>query len=131
MAGGNGFPRRDRLLRAGPHRPDGGTGAWPPDGSQVSDIVQLDVYTQVTDTGNSTVYLVPPEGVVVLSGVGDVLRVTKICQPSEGLLNSFARDFVPWLNLPQRFYPDQPYQFLATTPELVGRDGRVVAVGYG
>jgi len=74
-----------------------------PDGSQVSDIVQLDVYTQVTEIGNSTVYLVPPEGVVVLSDVGDVLRVTKICQPSEGLLNSFARDLVLWLNIPQRF----------------------------
>jgi len=53
-------------------------GAWPPDGSQVSDIVQLDVYTKVTNTGNSTAYLVPPEGVVVLSDINDVLRVTKI-----------------------------------------------------
>ena len=69
----------------------------------MSDIVQLDVYTQGTDTGNSTAYLVPPEGEVVLSDIDDDLRVTKICQPSEGLLNSLARGFVPWLNMPQRF----------------------------
>jgi len=96
----------------------------------VSDIVQLDVCTQGTDTGNSTAYLVPPGGVVVLSDIDDVLRVTKICQLSEGLLNSLARGFVPWLNMPQRFaewkaqYPDQPYHFhcLATTPEQATRE---------
>ena len=112
-----------------PIEPTGGTAPWLPDGSRVSDILQLDVHTQGTDTGNSTIYLVPPEGVIVLSDIDDILRVTKIYQPTEGLLNTFARDFVPWLNMPQRFaewkaqQPDRPYHFhyLTTTPQQATR----------
>jgi hypothetical protein len=56
------------------------------------------------------------------------LRVTKIYQPKEGLLNSFARAFTPWMNMPEvyanwsRTIPDFHYHYLTTTPEQVTRN---------
>lgn len=50
--------------------------------------------------GNATGYLVPAQGITIISDIDDVLRVTKIYEPKEGLLNTFARDMVPWLNMP-------------------------------
>jgi phosphatidate phosphatase APP1 len=108
-----------------PVTPPGETTSWLPDGSSSTEIVRLDVHTNVTDTGNSSAYLVPPEGIIILSDIDDVLRVTKIWDPSEGLLNSFARNFTPWDNMPDRFAEwsqqssAQPYHFhyLTTTPE--------------
>lgn len=112
-----------------PVTPPGESASWLPDGSQTNSITRLDVHTNGTDTGNSTAYLVPPEGVIILSDIDDVLRVTKIWAPSEGLLNTFARDFTPWLNMPERFAEwsqqssGRPYHFhyLTTTPEQATR----------
>ncbi|KAF8249973.1 hypothetical protein K440DRAFT_581663 [Wilcoxina mikolae CBS 423.85] len=112
-----------------PVNPPNGGGAWLPDGSQTNGIVRLDVHTNNTDTGNSTAYLIPPQGVIIVSDIDDTLRVTKIWQPTQGLLNTFARDFVPWLNMPSNFarwstqHPEQPYHFhyLTTTPEQATR----------
>lgn len=108
-----------------PQVPPAGGNAWLPDGSQITTITALDVHTIGTNTGNSTAYLVPPDGIIVVSDIDDVLRVTKVYQPTEGLLNTFARNFVPWLNMPDIYagwssqHPDRPYHFhyLTTTPE--------------
>jgi hypothetical protein len=109
--------------------PPSGGDPWLPDGSRTTVITRLDVHTNGTNTGNATAYLVPPEGVVLVSDIDDTLRVTKIYQPTEGLLNTFARDFTPWLNMPSNFarwstqHPEQPYHFhyLTTTPEQATR----------
>ncbi|CUS09779.1 unnamed protein product [Tuber aestivum] len=101
-----------------------------PDGNATNAmVVELDVHTNRTDTGNATAYLVPRDGITILSDIDDILRVTKIYVPKEGLLNSFARDFVPWMNMPEIFtgwfrqHPDSPYHFhyLTTTPEQATR----------
>lgn len=55
--------------------------------------------------------------------------MTKIYVPKEGLLNTFARPFQPWLNMPEVFAgwskqnPENPYHFhyLTTTPEPATR----------
>ncbi|KAG0644209.1 hypothetical protein HOY80DRAFT_878877 [Tuber brumale] len=101
-----------------------------PDGNATNaKVVELDVHTNGTDTGNATAYLVPRDGITILSDIDDILRVTKIYLPKEGLLNSFARDFVPWMNMPEIFagwlrqHPESPYHFhyLTTTPEQATR----------
>jgi phosphatidate phosphatase APP1 len=49
--------------------------------------------------------------------------VTKIYEPTQGLLNTFARDFVPWLNMDVVYrnwatkHPDYHFHYLTTTPE--------------
>ena len=100
-----------------------------PDGSNNNGIVRLDMQTNVSATGNASAYLVPAEGVTVVSDVDDVLRVTRIYQPQEGLLNTFARPFRAWLNMPAIYaawstqHPDEPYHFhyLTTTPQPATR----------
>jgi hypothetical protein len=63
-------------------------------------IQRLNVYAKGADIGNATAYLVPTTGFTVISDIDDILRITKIYEPKEGLLNSFARPYVPWMNMP-------------------------------
>lgn len=88
---------------------------------------RVNVFAQGTTTGNATSYLVSDNGLTVISDIDDILRVTKIYQPKEGLLNSFARPFVPWQNMPaiyanwSRSIPTMHFHYLTTTPEQVTR----------
>lgn len=82
------------------------------------------MYVNGTDTGNATAYLVPPEGVTVVSDIDDILRVTKIYKPKEGLLNTFARPFTAWMNMPEIYsnwstssISSLHFHYLTTTPE--------------
>ena len=92
------------------------------DGNSTDHIQRLNVYTQGDINGNATAYLVPPDGLTVISDIDDILRVTKIYQPKEGLLNSFARPFTPWMNMPDiyanwsRSIPNFHFHYLTTTP---------------
>ena len=98
------------------------------DGDKTSDIQRLNVFIEGTDTGNATAYLVPPTGLTVISDIDDILRITKIYQPKEGLLNSFARPFVKWKNMPDiyanwsRSIPGIHFHYLTTTPEQITRN---------
>jgi hypothetical protein len=89
---------------------------------------RLNVYTQGTDTGNATSYLVSDQGLTIISDIDDILRVTKIYQPKEGLLNSFARPFTPWMNMPDIYrnwsvsLPNMHFHYLTTTPEQITRN---------
>ncbi|KAB8346360.1 hypothetical protein FH972_023403 [Carpinus fangiana] len=101
-------------------------------GNATTQIQRLAVYTQGTDSGNATAYLVPPgPGLTIVSDIDDILRVTKIYQPKEGLLNSFARPFTPWMNMPDVYrnwsqhlsLPEAThFHYLTTTPEQVTRN---------
>jgi hypothetical protein len=96
-------------------------------GNETSKIQRLSTHVEGASLGNSTAYLVPPKGITVVSDIDDILRITKIYDPKEGLLNSFARDFVPWENMPDIFgnwsrnLPDVHFHYLTTTPEQVTR----------
>lgn len=98
------------------------------DGNSTSDVQRLNVYTEGTDTGNATAYLVPTSGITVISDIDDILRITKIYQPKEGLLNSFARPFVQWMNMPDIYanwsssIPGAHFHYLTTTPEQITRN---------
>jgi hypothetical protein len=69
-------------------------------GNQTSAIQRLNTYVEGASIGNATAYLVPPTGLTVVSDIDDILRITKIYEPKEGLLNSFAKAFTPWENMP-------------------------------
>ena len=97
-------------------------------GNSTNEIQRLNVYTEGDINGNATAYLVPPTGLTVISDIDDILRVTKIYEPSQGLLNTFARPFTPWLNMPDiyanwsRSIPNVHFHYLTTTPEQVTRN---------
>ncbi|KEF62659.1 uncharacterized protein A1O9_00632 [Exophiala aquamarina CBS 119918] len=97
-----------------------GTGEIPPQ--------RVNVYAQGTDTGNATSYLVSDQGFTIISDIDDILRVTKIYDPKEGLLNSFARPFTPWMNMPDIYrnwsvsLPNMHFHYLTTTPEQITRN---------
>ncbi|KAI9793649.1 MAG: hypothetical protein M1816_007544 [Peltula sp. TS41687] len=97
-------------------------------GNASDQLQRLNVYANGTDTGNATSYLVPPTGLTLISDIDDILRVTKIYQPKEGLLNSFARPFTAWMNMPEVFanwsrsIPNFHFHYLTTTPEQVTRN---------
>lgn len=106
-------------------RPEGG---YLIPGDQTSQIQTLNMYAGGPDNdGNSTAYFVPPEGITVLSDIDDILRITRIYRPVEGLLNTFARPFTPWLNMPEIFanwassIADLHFHYMTTTPEQLTR----------
>lgn len=98
-------------------------------GNETNNVQRLNVYTNGTLTGNATAYLVPTEGITFISDIDDILRVTKIYDPKEGLLNSFARPFTQWENMPEIYanwsksLPNSThFHYLTTTPEQVTRN---------
>ncbi|KAH7410476.1 hypothetical protein DE146DRAFT_604263 [Phaeosphaeria sp. MPI-PUGE-AT-0046c] len=98
-------------------------------GNETNNVQRLNVYTNGTLTGNATAFLVPTEGITFISDIDDILRVTKIYDPKEGLLNSFARPFVQWENMPEVYanwsktLPNNThFHYLTTTPEQATRN---------
>ena len=97
-------------------------------GNATNQLQRLNVYAKGTDTGNATSFLVPSEGLTIVNDIDDILRITKIYQPKEGLLNSFARPFTPWMNMPEvyanwsRSIPGFHFHYLTTTPEQITRN---------
>jgi hypothetical protein len=106
--------------------PINGNGIIP--GNETNNVQRMNVHTNGTLTGNATAFLVPPTGITFISDIDDILRVTKIYDPKEGLLNSFARAFTPWMNMPDiyaewsRTLPNNThFHYLTTTPEQATR----------
>lgn len=97
-------------------------------GNATSEIQTLNVYAQGATLGNATAYLVPPTGFTVISDIDDILRITQIYIPKNGLLNSFAKPYVPWMNMPSIYanwstsIPNIHFHYLTTTPEQVTRN---------
>ncbi|KAJ5586506.1 hypothetical protein N7450_006293 [Penicillium hetheringtonii] len=97
-------------------------------GNETSKIQRLNTQVEGASIGNSTAYLVPPKGLTFVSDIDDILRVTKIYEPEEGLINSFAKAFTPWQNMPDIYrnwsisLPDAHFHYLTTTPEQITRN---------
>ena len=89
-------------------------------GNETSAVQRLNTYVEGASIGNSTAYLVPPSGLTVISDIDDILRITKIYEPEEGLLNSFARPFTAWENMPDIYrnwstsLPDLHFHYLVS-----------------
>lgn len=99
-------------------------------GNATDQIQSVPVYVNGSVDGNATAYLVPPTGLTIVSDIDDILRITKIFEPSQGLLNTFAKPFTPWLNMPSIYAnwsasitsPAVHFHYLTTTPEQVTRN---------
>ena len=97
-------------------------------GNETNEIQTLNVFVEGATLGNATAYLVPNNGLTVISDIDDILRVTKIYEPEKGLLNSFARAFRPWDNMPDIYanwsqsLPNMHFHYLTTTPEQITRN---------
>ena len=112
----------------------GPNGGYMMPGNMTNQLQTIKVFANGTDTGNATAYLVPPKGITIISDIDDILRVTKIYQPKEGLLNSFARPFRAWENMPEIYaqWANQSadsatdnnihFHYLTTTPEQATRN---------
>lgn len=105
-----------------------GPGGYLLPGNGTTQIQRMNVYANGTDTGNATAYLVPTAGLTIISDIDDILRVTRIYQPADGILNSFAKAFTPWMNMPDIYanwsqsIPDFHFHYLTTTPEQITRN---------
>jgi hypothetical protein len=105
-----------------------GPGGYLLPGNDTTQVQRLNVYTNGTDAGNATSYLVPTAGLTIISDIDDILRITQIYEPANGLLNSFAKAFTPWMNMPDiyanwsRSIPDFHFHYLTTTPEQITRN---------
>jgi hypothetical protein len=97
-------------------------------GNATQQVQRLNVYANGSDLGNATAYLVPPQGFTIISDIDDILRVTQIYQPKNGIFNTFANPFVPWQNMPDyyanwsRSIPNMHFHYLTTTPEQATRN---------
>ena len=101
-------------------------------GNETNSIQRLNVYTNGTDTGNATAYLVPDEGLTIISDIDDILRITKIWDPKEIIANTFARPYVPWMNMPDIYRnwsqnlnlggQQTHFHYLTTLPEQVTKN---------
>ncbi|MCJ1287988.1 hypothetical protein MMC26_007341 [Xylographa opegraphella] len=96
-------------------------------GNATNQIQLLNEYVQGTNTGNASAYLVPDQGMTVISDIDDILRITQIYDPKNGLFNTFAKQFVPWMNMPEIYLnwstslTDLHFHYLTTTPEQATR----------
>jgi hypothetical protein len=96
-------------------------------GNATSRVQRIRVHARGTNTGNATSYLVPSSGLTIISDVDDILRLSKVYQPREGLRNLFARPFMAWMNMPHIFanwsrtLPDVHFHYLTTTPEQLSQ----------
>ncbi|KAG8861450.1 hypothetical protein FRB96_002899 [Tulasnella sp. 330] len=93
------------------------------DGVGNREIQTLDEYTGTSELGNATVYLVPEEGITVVADIDDILRDTRIWDPSTGLANSFGIDYKIWSNMPSILNswtvadPTMHFHYSTTTPQ--------------
>ncbi|KAI8982873.1 hypothetical protein BD414DRAFT_418912 [Trametes punicea] len=76
----------------------------------------------VTGPGNGTVILVPSSGISVVSDIDDVMRITKVYVPNQGLYNSFVQPYVNVPGIPELFahwnetLPGVAFHYDTTTP---------------
>ena len=93
-----------------------------------TEVQKVSVYVEGASLGNATSYLVPNQGLTIISDIDDILRVTKIWQPEAGLINNtFVNPFQAWMNMPDiyanwsRSIPGVHFHYLTTTPEQITR----------
>ncbi|KAH8099621.1 hypothetical protein BXZ70DRAFT_1000825 [Cristinia sonorae] len=76
----------------------------------------------VTGPGNGTSILVPTSGFSVVSDIDDVMRITKVYVPNQGLFNSFVEPYVNVPGIPELFakwareLPSAAFHYDTTTP---------------
>ena len=90
-------------------------------------VLVLDPKATRPGPGNGTAILVPPQGYSVVSDIDDVLRITKVYVPNEGLKNSFVEPYVNVPGMPELFahwlknLPNASFHYDTTTPVQLTR----------
>lgn len=80
-----------------------------------------------TGPGNGTAILVPEQGISVVSDIDDVLRITKVYIPNQGLFNSFVEPYVNVPGIAELFahwlksLPNASFHYDTTTPVQLTR----------
>ncbi|KAG8718169.1 hypothetical protein FRC09_013065 [Ceratobasidium sp. 395] len=98
-----------------------------PTGNNTINTQGVELFNNVSISGNASTYLVPTQGITLVTDIDDILRVTKIWNPNEGLLNSFVYPFQPWMNMPDvlnrwdAVIPNLHFHYLTTTPIKLAR----------
>ncbi|KAI9718140.1 MAG: hypothetical protein M1828_006838 [Chrysothrix sp. TS-e1954] len=87
-------------------------------GNATNNIQRLNVYTNGSTNGNTTAYLVPPEGITVVSDIDDILRITKIWDPKEIISNTFAKPYFIYATYPAGSFDTRPLNF-SNVPETL------------
>ncbi|KAG8762114.1 hypothetical protein FRC11_011087, partial [Ceratobasidium sp. 423] len=97
-----------------------------PNGNETNVVQGLELLTPGIANGNTSSYLVPYQGVTLVADIDDILRVTRIYQ-TDGLRNSFALPYVPWMNMPEVLKSWEQrvqglhFHYLTTTPIKVAQ----------
>ncbi|KAI0807972.1 hypothetical protein C8Q74DRAFT_104649 [Fomes fomentarius] len=92
------------------------------DNSSTAVLVVQTGLLNVTGPGNGTVILVPSAGISVVSDIDDVMRITKVYVPNQGLFNSFVQPYVNVAGIPELFakwaksLPSAAFHYDTTTP---------------
>ena len=91
--------------------------------TQISNTTTLQIYAPgFSGPANGTTILVPTTGISIVSDIDDVLRVTQVYIPLNGLKNSFVEPYVNYANTPQVFatwartLPNPAFHYDTTTP---------------
>ncbi|QRV98670.1 hypothetical protein RhiJN_26689 [Ceratobasidium sp. AG-Ba] len=98
-----------------------------PTGNVTINTQGVELFNNVSISGNASTYLVPTQGITLVSDVDDILRVTKIWNPQEGLQNTFVYPFQPWMSMSavmnrwDATIPNLHFHYLTTTPIKVAR----------
>lgn len=80
-----------------------------------------------TGPGNGTAILVPEQGISIVSDIDDVLRITKVYIPNQGLFNSFVEPYVNVPGIAELFahwlksLPNASFHYDTTTPAQLTR----------
>ncbi|KAG8718870.1 hypothetical protein FRC08_004158 [Ceratobasidium sp. 394] len=98
-----------------------------PDGNVTINPQGVELFNNVSISGNASTYFVPTQGITLITDIDDILRDTKIWNPGEGLRNSFAYPFRPWMNMPDILnrwdatIPNLHFHYLTTIPIKLAR----------
>ncbi|TBU35404.1 hypothetical protein BD311DRAFT_707329 [Dichomitus squalens] len=89
--------------------------------SSTVQVVQTGILN-VAGPGNGTIILVPSQGISIVSDIDDVMRITKVYVPNEGLKNSFVQPYVNVPGIPELYanwsksLPGVAFHYDTTTP---------------
>ncbi|KAG8907572.1 hypothetical protein FRB99_003496 [Tulasnella sp. 403] len=90
-------------------------------------IQKLDGYTDGYLSGNTTTYLVPEEGITVVSDIDDILRETRVWYPRQAFINTVGMDYYPWMKMNEfmdglaKSDPNIHFHYVTTTAQRGAR----------
>ena len=98
------------------------------DGDLTMNVQRLEVNAADAELGRAESWLVPPDGVSVISDLDDIIKETVLWHPIRGAIkNTVLTPDIPWSNMPSvlnswaQTFPDLHFHYTSLTPEQLGR----------